>query len=208
MRILSLLATFAISGFAAADEPVKLSNGENFEGWVFDHVATGIWSVDAGVIVCNGNADGVLRTAVDYGNYELTYSWRWAPGSKSGNSGLLIHASDPRTHKIWPKCLEVQLHAGNAGDFILLGETVKVKDEENRLSGRRIPRTVADGVEKPVGEWNTMVVRVVKDSVNVDVNGKRVNEATRGSATKGAICFQSEGSVIHFRDITLKTLQP
>jgi hypothetical protein len=100
----------------------------------------------------------------------------------------------------------VQLQHGRAGDFILLGETIEVEDQENRLTGRRIPRTIPDGVEKPIGESNVMVVRVHNNSVTVDVNGRRVNEGTNGSATKGATCFQSEGAPIHFRNITLTRL--
>ena len=41
----------------------------------------------------------------------------------------------------------------------------------------------------------------------VKVNGDLVNHATNCSVTSGAICLQSEGALIHYRNIQLKPLQ-
>lgn len=207
--LICLLAV-SVVGLTSCNKPSPLFNGKDFEGFVFDHdeevdPAT-VWSVEDGVILCKGVPNGVLRTAAEYADYELSFAWRWAPGSEGGNSGLLLHSSTPRHRKIWPKCLEVQLQAGKAGDFILLGETIEVENQGNRQTDIRIARTGGE-IEKPIGEWNTMKVRAEGDKVSVEINGELVNEGGEASATKGAICWQSEGAEIHFRDIVLTPLR-
>ena len=44
------------------------------------------------------------------------------------------------------------------------------------------------------------------DEIKVWVNSHLVNHATNCTATKGAISLQSEGTLIHFRNIVLEPL--
>ena len=67
---------------------------------------------------------------------------------------------------------------------------------------RRI-RNLTDGSEKPVGEWNTMIVECLDDSIKVWVNGDLVNHGSDCTATKGQIALQAEGSEVEFRKIEL-----
>ena len=201
--LISLLAgSLAIS---QAAEPKKLFNGKDLDGWTFDVIdpkvkPAEIWSVVDGNLVCKGKPPGVIRTNADFENYELTVEWRWAPGGKPGNSGLLIHASKPREMFVWPKSIEVQLGTGNAGDFWMIGESVTVAD--TTANGRRWMKR-QESTEKPPGDWNTMRVRCEGTKITVWVNGTLMNEGTGLSATKGAICLQSEGAEIHFRKVEL-----
>lgn len=194
----------------AAGKVVPLFNGKDLSGWTFDVEnepdPKEIWSVQDGVLICKGKPAGVIRTKEFYDNYELTLEWRWAPGTKGGNSGLLLHSSEPRQMGIWPKSLEVQLMSGNAGDFWQIHETIDVPADRKPDEGRRIPN-LTDGSEKPVGEWNTMKVVSKDGSLTVWVNGEKVNEGTNCSAKKGAICLQSEGAEIHFRKVELKPVR-
>ncbi len=195
-------------GTALAGRPVELFNGKDFTGWTFDISKKKvkpeqIWSVKDGILVCKGKPAGVIRTEKEYGNYELVVEWRWPKGKKPGNSGCLIHCSEPRATGPWPKCLESQLQSGDAGDFWMLGETIKRKGPGPQ--GRRWPNFTDDS-EKPVGEWNTMKIRAEGGNVTVWVNGKKVNEGTGCTADKGAICLQSEGAEIHFRKVELTPL--
>jgi len=195
-------------GTLLAGEPVQLFNGKDFTGWTFDISREGvkperIWSVEDGILVCKGKPAGVIRTEKDYGNYELVVEWRWPEGKKPGNSGCLIHCSEPRSWGPWPKSLEAQIQSGDAGDFWMLGE--KIQRPGQKPKGRRWPN-MTDGSEKPVGEWNTMKIRAEGDKVTVWVNGEKVNEGVGCTATKGAISLQSEGAEIHFRKVELTPL--
>ena len=62
---------------------------------------------------------------------------------------------------------------------------------------------MTDGSEKPLGEWNTMLIEAVGRSVKVWVNGQLVNDGSDATADRGRIALQSEGSEIEFRKISL-----
>ncbi len=192
-----------------AAEPVALFNGKNLDGWVFDNIdpkaaPESVWSVSEGIVICKGRPPGVMRTAKDYSDYELTVEWRWAPGSKPENSGILIHASKPKEMYTWPKSIEVQLAHLNAGDFWTIGESLTVAGA--KAEGRRWVKKT-DSAEKPPGEWNVAKVRCVKDKVSVWINGTLMNEGTGLSVTKGAICLQAEGGEVHFRKVELTPVE-
>jgi hypothetical protein len=194
--------------FAASDEPVALFNGKDLSGWTYhlekpDVRMEDVWSVKDGVLVCKGQPAGYLLTKKnDYENYVLSLEWRWP--QTGGNNGVLVHVTKPGELGVWPKCLEVQLASGDAGDFWIIGTTIDVENAHQRRDGRR-HLNLSDGDEKPLGEWNKMEITCRGDEVVVKVNGKLVNHATNVSQTKGAIALQSEGTPIEFRDIKLKT---
>lgn len=60
---------------------------------------------------------------------------------------------------------------------------------------------LTDGSERPAGEWNKMESTGKGDQIIVYVNGDLVNHATKCGVTPGAISLQSEGALIHFRNI-------
>lgn len=208
-----LLAPMAATLPARGEEkkPVALFNGKDFADWTY-HLADPqvemgeVWSVVDGALVCRGKPAGYLRTKEDFQNYRLTLQWRWKPGGAGGNSGVLVHTSTPGAIGVWPKSLEVQLAHQNAGDFWVIGTDLDVPDETSRNQGRRY-LNLSDGDEKPIGEWNTMEITCRGDEVLVKVNGKLVNHATNVNQTKGAICLQSEGTEVHFRNIELTPLE-
>ncbi len=205
-----ITAASSVSCQTTGEPQISLFLNPGLEGWEFDHEndvdPSEVWRVEDGVLISRGTPNGVIRTPGDFGNGTLTLDWRWAPETEPTNSGLLLFSSTPREVGVWPKCLEVQLRHGNAGDFIFLGETIEVENMEERHEGRRVARTGPEDIEKTPGEWNKMVVIMNDGAVTVDINGQRVNEGTNASATSGAICLQSEGSEIHFRNITFTPL--
>jgi hypothetical protein len=193
----------------ADEESTELFNSRDLDGWTYhldqpDVAMEDVWSVKDGKLVCKGRPVGYLITKKnDYENYVLTLEWRWP--EKGGNNGALVHVTEPGALGVWPKCLEVQLASGEAGDFWVIGTTIDVEKPEGRVEGRR-HKNLSDGDEKPPGQWNKMEITCRGDEVIVKVNGKLVNHATSVSQTKGAIALQSEGTPIEFREIKLKTL--
>ena len=193
-----------------AADPQALFNGKNLDGWTFDVIdpevkPDAIWSVSDGLLVCKGKPPAVIRTAKnDYSNYELIVEWRWPPGGKPGNSGVLIHSSTPRQIFVWPKSIEVQLGTGNAGDFWTIGEKITVAGSTPQ--GRRWLKR-QESTEKPPGEWNAMRICCEGEKVSVWVNDVLMNEGGGLIVKQGAICLQSEGAEIHFRKIELKPIE-
>ena len=210
-QFLTIIVGTLICGLALADgNKIDLFNNQDLTGWTAEFNKEGVkmedvWRVEEGVLICRGQPPGYLRTKGEYENYVLTLEWRWPPGGKGGNSGVLVHASTPRALGVWPKSIEVQLHATNAGDFWVIGTELDVENEKERKKDRR-HINLTDDAEKPIGEWNSMEITCQADRITVKVNGQLVNQATNCNVTKGAICLQSEGTEVHFRNVLLQPL--
>jgi hypothetical protein len=159
-----------------------------------------------------GEPRGHLISDSVYLDYRLTVEYRFT--NKPGNCGVLVHASTPRAlYRMFPKSIEVQMEHQNAGDFWCIVEDIKVNDMEKRRGPkenwgitegkeRRI-LNLTDGSEKPVGEWNTMIIECVGNSIKVWVNKDLVNYGFDCTANKGQIALQAEGSEVEFRKLQL-----
>jgi len=212
--LLTLLLTGVVSsGFASSDWK-PLFNGTDLTGWSFDTFGKAapatIWSVKDGIIIVmgKGNPNGVMRTEQSYSDYELEVEWRWP--DKPGNNGCLVHCSDPRFMSIWPRSIEVQMAAENAGDFWLIGESIEVNSEQIAPPGKKGPSrrriNLIDGAENPAGEWNRMRIIAQNDTIEVVVNDQLVNKGWNTSASEGAICLQAERANIEYRTIRIREI--
>lgn len=71
---------------------------------------------------------------------------------------------------------------------------------------RRV-KNLTDDSEKPLGEWNTMVVECLNDHIKVWVNGDMVNHGFHCTAQKGHIALQAEGAEVEFRKVALTPIK-
>lgn len=186
-------------------ENIQLFNGKDLSNWIFylkDPAVDpkSVFTVQNGVIHISGNPFGYMRTKDSYSDYRLHVEWRWPV--ESTNSGVFVNAQLPDT--IWLKCIECQLAAGNAGDFVCMnGADMNERKDKSRI----VVKKLTASNEKPVGEWNTMEVECKANTIDVYVNGVLQNKGTGVSVNSGHICLQSEGKDIEFRNVTLKKLQ-
>lgn len=204
-------------------KPVSLFNGVDLTGWHVDVPAmdqnpdtVNPFIVRDSMLVSLGTPGGHLITDSVYSNYRITAEYRFA--GEPGNCGLLVHASTPRAlYEMFPKSLEVQMMHENAGDFWCIVEDIVVPDMEARRGPkeewgitegkkRRIPN-LTDGSEKPLGEWNKMVVECVADTIKVWVNDALVNYGTNCTTTRGQIAVQAEGSEVEFRKLEVVAIE-
>jgi hypothetical protein len=197
---------------------VALFNGVDLTGWKF-HLKepsarmTDVWSVQDGVLMCKGTPLGYLYTEDAFTNFRLKVDWRWAPGTKPGNSGVLLRINGEP--KPLPRCTEAQLQSGNAGDLVgLQGMTFKgeaarlVQITNNPATGLLTILKKAAGKENPPGEWNTYEILADGPRLEVWVNGVKANEATDAEVRAGPVGLQSEGGEVHFRNVRLTRLGP
>ena len=228
MKTIYLLSILAL-GFASCTTPKvqkenfkSLFNGVDLTGWHVDvpemdtnTTARNPFIVRDSMLVSLGTPNGHLITDSVYENYKLEVQYRFA--GEPGNCGVLVHASTPRAlYGMFPKSLEVQMMHENAGDFWCIVEDIKVLDMEKRRGPkenwgitegkeRRIVN-LTDGSEKPLGEWNTMLIECRGNTIKVWVNGTLVNDGLDCTVSKGQIAVQAEGAEVEFRKIVLTSL--
>ncbi len=202
----------------------SLFDGKSLKGWHMDVPdmdknpnAPSPFIVRNGMLVSLGDPRGHLITDAIYQNYRLEVEYRFA--GKPGNCGVLVHSSTPRAlYGMFPKSLEVQMQHQDAGDFWCIEEDITVPDMEARrgpkenwgVNGNKLRRikNLTDGSEKPLGQWNTMVIECFANTVKVWVNGVLVNEGTNCTADKGQIALQAEGSEVEFKKLELTPIHP
>lgn len=151
------------------------------------------WSVKDGMICFTGSGDNLCTTR-PYGDFELVVDWKI---SKEGDSGIYLRGS-PQV-QIWDTSrVDVGAQVGSGG---LYNNTVN-----------RNPLVVADN---PIGEWNTLYIKMVGERVTVYLNGKRVvdnvvmeNYWDRKIPIfpEGPIELQAHGTKLAFRNINVREL--
>ncbi len=160
------------------------------------------WSVDAakGEIVSDGRSPH-LATAKDYGDFEMYVDWLMV--SHNGDSGIYLR-SYPQV-QIWDPDNPREVRNGAPK-----GSGALWNDNDDNPG--KWPLVKADN---PVGQWNTLRIRMVGSRVWVWLNGKQTVEGqvldnyfSRGQplVAKGAIELQTHGSEIRFRNIYIREI--
>lgn len=184
----------------------------------FDHVLADptvarerVWTLREGVLACTGAPLGVLYTREAYTDVRIELEYRWAPGTKPGNSGIMARLS-PKTGAL-PRTLEVQLQHGNAGDVIGLkgfsiAESRQARwfERDSAVAGKVTGVKKAHAAERAPGEWNRLAIELRGGRCTVDINGQRVNDVSGIETSPGPIGLQSEGGEIHFRGLRIQPL--
>jgi len=133
----------------------------------------------------------------------------WRHMIKGGNAGLFIHSEDlPVTGKPFTRSTEVQILDGrnsesatSHGDiFGIQGATMTPDKLHPGGWMRSLP---AERRCNPTGQWNHYRVESRRGTVSLAVNGKVVTRAFHLNPRKGYICLESEGGVVHFRNIRI-----
>jgi len=223
--MLALVLAGVLSASAAKDSarpagfgrpiPLLTAQGPDGElaGWKSFHETPGtktgeVWTLGTdGILVCKGKPRGYIYTEKEYGDFVIRFEWRYPEGAPKSNGGVLVRTTGENA--IWPKCLELQLNMGQAGDFVGI-RGYAFTGPEDRLTVNpdtpfgtiRVLKRTADA-ERPVGEWNEYEAIVDGDTATIKVNGKEVNRATGCERAPGKIVLTSEGQEIHFRNVRI-----
>lgn len=228
---LSSCATFAQSEAGGAPEGfTSLFNGRDLSGWRGRPGGGGVfspyteanftpeerrtkqaewnanrdehWSVDVekGEIVSDGH--GVhLATEKPYGDFEFRVDWMLT--APCGDSGIYLR-SYPQVQLWDPACPSAQRHGADRGSGGLWNN--------NPDHPGRWPLVVAD---KPIGEWNSMAVKMVDQRVWVTLNGQAVLvgqelhnffDRSQPLLPQGSIELQTHGSETRFRNVFVREI--
>lgn len=206
----TFLAFLSSVALLAQDGWRPLFNGKDLSGWVPVQVAPNTFTVRDGIIVSTGVPTGVMRTDLQYENFELELEWKHIV--PKGNAGLFVW-SYPITALGQPftKSIEVQILDGQNGEtytshgdiFSIHGARMKPDRPHPKGAERCLP---SEQRCKPAGEWNHYRVVCNNGVIKLSVNGKEVSGGSQCTPRKGYICLESEGTECHFRNIRIKEL--
>jgi hypothetical protein len=198
---------------------VLLFNGINFDGWQKSNGepfnGKG-WSIENGVLSTNPAAGhgGDIITDKVFGDFELSLEFQLEKGTNSGVKYALIkNTSLGCEYQLIDDANHPDAKLGKDGNRSLAALYDIMSPDPNKPT-------------KPLGGWNTMLIKSKGTHVEHWLNGKKVLEYERGigdfkkfiaqskfNTTKGfaeaaqsAILLQEHGDVIHFRNIKIRTL--
>ncbi len=209
------MKTTAIAFFAAAlifmsgcsEKKERLFNGKDLTNWNFvvendARPAGEVFLVEDGVILIKGEPFGYMFTKEKYGDCTLEAEWRWV--DEPANSGIFVLIEEPANP--FPKGIESQLKAGQAGDLVLLKgadlrEYVLPEGATERPAFPIISKQ-EESSEKLAGEWNKARIVLQDGVVEVYINGILQNRAT-SDVKEGYIGLQSEGGEVQFRHVAV-----
>ena len=215
------ISFFLLIGVLSCSSPQSSSlfNGKDLTGWhidvpAMDSIPESInpFIVRGDLLVSLGTPQGHLITDAEYENFRLEIEYRFS--AEPGNCGVLVFASRPRAlYSMFPKSIEVQMKHKNAGDFWCIVEDIKTDDMETRRGPkedwgitegklRRI-KNLTDNSEKPLGQWNSMRIECLGNTIKVWVNGDLVNYGYDATARRGQIALQAEGAEVEFKKVEI-----
>ena len=210
----------ATTSLIAQDQPAEtnsddegyrpLFNGQDLSGWVAVNTAPSTWRVEEGMLICSGKPIGELRTERMYQNFVMEVEWRHMV--PAGNAGIFIWADDITARgQPFHRGIEVQVlenaygntrsHTTHGDIFPIHGATM------TPINGRGGSRAFPiENRSRPSPEWNHYRITCLDGNIALEVNGKLVTQGRDCRPKKGYICLESEGGVVHYRNLKLKEL--
>lgn len=226
MKTLTWLILVTSAAFAADGGWVALFDGKTLRGWRgFAGPANAVWVVKDGAIVVDrngtpgtpGDGNSSLVSEGQFGDFELEWEWKNAPG---GNSGLFYRATEDEQKPQWTAVEYQLLDSGAHPDG---------KNGPDRWSGAAygLYPPAGEAKARPVGEWNKS--RIVARGPHVEhyLNGKLACSFDVGSddwkrrvaagkfakwkkfgvPARGHIALQDHGHFTAFRAIRIRELR-
>lgn len=212
MTSLSIFGSFLLVPHFAngEDDFIPLFNGKDLAGWQPVNTATSTWSVRDNLLVCSGKPIGELRTTKMYQNFILEVEWRHM--KPKGNAGIFVWADDITAKGVpFHRSIEVQVlenDYGNSRGHTTHGDIfpihgAKMTPVNGRGGSRAFP---TENRSLPSPQWNHYRIECRDGEVSLAVNGKLVTQGKACSPRKGYICIESEGGIVHYRNMRIKEL--
>jgi hypothetical protein len=210
LQSLSLTPSKGVAEDAAEEGFKPAFNGKDLTGWVAVNTAPSTWKMQDGMLICSGKPIGELRTARMYQNFVMELEWRHMV--PRGNAGVFVWADDITARGVpFHRGIEVQVlenaygntksHTTHGDIFPIHG--AKMTPVNGRGGSRAFP---TEERSNPSPEWNHYRITCQDGNISLAVNGKVVTQGTNCTPRKGYICLESEGGVVHYRNVKIKEL--
>ena len=211
--LLALTFLFTLPGVGAEDKKEEfqpLFNGRNLDGWVKVNTAPSTWTVKDGMIICSGKPIGEMRTERMYQNFIMEVEWRHMKAR--GNAGIFVWADDITARgQPFHRSIEVQVlenSYGNTQRYTTHGDIFPIHGARmTPINGRGGSRAFpTENRSRPTPEWNHYRITCNDGTISLAVNGKVVTKGRDASPRKGYICLESEGGIVHYRNLRIREL--
>jgi len=184
--------------------------GQDFSGWVRTNTPPETWRFEDGMLICSGKPIGEIRTEKMYQNFIMELEWRHMV--PRGNAGVFIWADDiPARGVPFHRGIEVQVleneygnnksHTTHGDIFPIHG--AKMTPVNGRGGSRAFPTEFRSN---PSPQWNHYRIECRDGEISLAVNGKVVTRGKNCSPRKGYICLESEGGIVHYRNVKIREL--
>ncbi|HZT69919.1 MAG TPA: DUF1080 domain-containing protein [Terriglobia bacterium] len=195
--------TSSYAGPPRSGKWVPLFNGKNLDGW--QAYGEEKWVADHGTIFGESTSGkyGYLLTKKEYKDFDIRLKFNC---TSEGNSGLFFHSRITGENPKWgPDIVGLQAEIDPAR------HTGGIYESGGR-GWVALPTEAGEKAIKPVGQWNSMEVRVEGNHIVTHLNGVQIVDYTYTPAkyTDGHIGLQihtgEHGFQIRFKDIEIQTL--
>jgi hypothetical protein len=200
----------------------QLFDGKSLAGWKHGTTDPNNWSAANGILKHNGKQGDVndLWSENAYGDLTLVLDWRWSSrGPLLQRPIILADGSEKKTPAGTTETVEVEeldsgiYLRGNSKSQINLwnwpvgsGEVYGYRTAGDSSAETRAAVTPKLKADRPLGEWNRMMITLKGEVLSVMLNGSMVIENAKlpGVTARGAIALQHHGGAIDFANIWIK----
>jgi 3-keto-disaccharide hydrolase len=182
----------------------SLFDGRDLTGWEgAGDAADKCWKVEDGLLVCDGQRGPWLRSADQYGDFNLRLEYKLKPG---GNSGVYLRVPKGGAHR------GLELSGGPSGIEVQL-----LDDPDKRYASIKPYQSAGslyalaaakEHVARPAGEWNTLEINCRGTAYRVTHNGVVVVDATEKDfpelarrELRGYLGLQNHSEHVWFRNL-------
>ena len=200
----------------------RLFDGRTLSGWREEKGKEGHWSVEGGVVKFDGKGES-LWCEESFGDFELVCDWRWTKEHQGRLMRPFIRPDGSEERNPDGSVRQVEVEERDSGIYLRgssksqvniwtwpvgSGEVWGYRTDGSMPPEVRAACTPRAKADRPVGEWNRFVIRMVGDRLTVDLNGTRVIDGARlpGVPARGPVALQSHGCPIEFQNVFVRPL--
>ena len=175
-----------------------LFDGKSLDGWKMIGEGNFIIMESEKALLSQGGMGLLWHTKKKYNDFILKLEWRVL--HKDDNSGVFVRFPDP-SNDPWV--------AVNTGYEIQIDDLGKPDGEGIHKTGAiynfAAPSKI---VSKPVGQWNDLEIKIIKQNYTVMINHRKVVEFIGNRSLKGYVGLQNHDvkSKVSFRNIRIKEM--
>jgi len=194
----------------------QIFDGNSLTGWKHTPDTTN-WTAHNGILKHTGRPGTIkdLWTEKEYGDMILVFDWRWSERGPMKQQPIVMpdgtHKETTEVEEVdsgiylrgSPKC-QVNLWNWTVGS----GEVYGYRTDKNQTPEVRAAVTPKVKADRPLGEWNRMMITIKGNTLSVMLNNKAVitDAVLPGVPERGPIGLQHHGAAIDFANIWIKEL--